>query len=74
MNFCLSIGYGSLLIFQGEFNTNSNAPLTNGDLVIVLFSMMFGSFALSSSAPVLKTISESCHAAVEFFELMEGNL
>jgi ATP-binding cassette subfamily B (MDR/TAP) protein 1 len=71
MNFALSLGYGGLIIFNQEINSNTGLRFSSGDVMTVLFSMMFGAAAFGGSAQILKTMVEASTAAVEFFDLME---
>jgi ATP-binding cassette subfamily B (MDR/TAP) protein 1 len=71
MTYGLALGYGSLVIFNGEVNSNTGLRFNTGDVMIVLFTMMMGSVAVGASTPIIKTVLEACSAAVEFFDLME---
>jgi ATP-binding cassette subfamily B (MDR/TAP) protein 1 len=71
MNFALALGYGSLIIANRELNDNTHRLFYSGDVMTVLLAMMFGAAAFGSSAPIIRAVMETRHAAVEFFELMK---
>lgn len=70
-SYALAVGYGSHLISSEAVNHNSGEKFGAGDVITVLFSIIFGCFSLGQAAPNLKAIHEACGAAVEFFNLRE---
>jgi ATP-binding cassette subfamily B (MDR/TAP) protein 1 len=71
MTFALSIGYGSYEIYLGEKDKDGLPVFNVGNVMTVLFSMMYGAYGFGASAPVLKFVIEAKNAAIEFFELLE---
>jgi ATP-binding cassette subfamily B (MDR/TAP) protein 1 len=69
--FAISIGYGAYIIYMKEHNPNTGLLMNTGDVMTVLFSMMYAAYSFGSCTPVLKAVLEACDAAVEFFSLME---
>lgn len=69
--YALAIWYGSKLILAGEINYNSGKPFRAGDVLTVLFTIIFGSFSLGQASPNIKAISEACTAAYDFFTLLK---
>ena len=70
-SYALSIWYGSILINSGEINGNSGEKFKAGDVLTVLFTIIFGAFSLGQTTPNIKAISEACTAAYDFFKLLE---
>lgn len=70
--YALAIWYGaSLLIAGGELNSVSGSPFGPGDVITVLFATIMGAFSLGMAAPNLKSITDACSSAIEFFETYE---
>lgn len=69
--YALAIWFGSVLIYNKEENKNSGQPFQAGDVLTVLFTIIFGSFSLGQASPNMKAISEACNAAYDFFKLKE---
>jgi ATP-binding cassette subfamily B (MDR/TAP) protein 1 len=69
--YALAIWFGSTLIMNGEINNNSGKPFQAGDILTVLFTIIFGSFSLGQASPNIKAISEACTAAYDFFTLLK---
>lgn len=69
--YALAIWFGSLLIYNKEENKNTGEPFKAGDVLIVLFTIIFGAFSIGQASPNIKAISEACNAAYDFFALME---
>jgi ATP-binding cassette subfamily B (MDR/TAP) protein 1 len=70
-SFTLAIWYGSYLISNEELNGNSGKTFQAGDVMCVLFTVIFGVFSLGQATPNFKAIFEAINAAHDFFELME---
>lgn len=67
----LAIWYGSKLLFDKEYNSNSDRPFKAGDVMTVLFNIIFGALGLGTAAPNFQAINEACVSAYDFFELKE---
>jgi len=72
-SYALAVGYGTYLIASQTVNSNSNSVFGAGDVITVLFSIIFGCFALGQGAPNIKAIYEATLAAGELFALRELN-
>lgn len=70
-SYTLAVWFGSRLIYEKEFNSNTGKPFAAGDVLTVLFTIVFGAFSLGQAAPNMKAISEAMNAAYEFFELLQ---
>ncbi len=70
-SYTLAIWFGSRLIAAQEINGNTGKPFQAGDVLTVLFTIVFGAFSLGQAAPNIKAISEAMNASYEFFELMK---
>ena len=70
-SFGLSIGVGAIFIIDKEVNRPDGKLFSVGDVITVIFSIIFGSFALGQSAPHLKAIANSCEASRELFYLLD---
>jgi ATP-binding cassette subfamily B (MDR/TAP) protein 1 len=70
-SYTLAIWYGSFLISNREQNGNTGKTFQAGDVMCVLFTVIFGAFALGQASPNIKAIFEAINAAHDFFELME---
>jgi ATP-binding cassette subfamily B (MDR/TAP) protein 1 len=70
-SYALAVGYGTSLIYNQDINSNSGNVFGAGDVITVLFSIIFGCFSLGQCAPNVKAIYEAKYAAIEYFELKE---
>jgi len=70
-SYSLAVGYGTYLISSQTVNTNSGEFFGAGDVITVLFSIIFGCFALGQGAPNIKAMYEASVAAGELFALRE---
>jgi ATP-binding cassette subfamily B (MDR/TAP) protein 1 len=70
-SYTLAVWFGSRLIYEKEYNSNTGKPFAAGDVLTVLFTIVFGAFSLGQAAPNVKAISEAMNAAYEFFELLQ---
>jgi ABC-type multidrug transport system fused ATPase/permease subunit len=70
-SYALAVGYGTYLISSQTVNTNSGEFFGAGDCITVLFSIIFGCFALGQGAPNIKAIYEASIAAGELFHLRD---
>jgi ATP-binding cassette subfamily B (MDR/TAP) protein 1 len=68
-SYTLAVWYGSILISNQEYNPVTHAVFKVGDILIVLFTVVFGSFSIGQAAPNISAISQACSEAWEFFEL-----
>lgn len=68
-SYTLAVWYGSTLIADGEYNPKTKAAFKAGDVLIVLFTVVFGSFSVGQAAPNINAISAACTEVYEFFEL-----
>lgn len=67
-SYSLAIWYGSTLIGK-DYNDNTKELFKAGDILTVLFTIIFGSMSLGQSSPNFTAITEACVAATPFFEL-----
>jgi ATP-binding cassette subfamily B (MDR/TAP) protein 1 len=70
-SYALAVWYGSVLIQDKEYNENFKRNFSAGDVITVLFSIIFGCFALGQAAPNVHSIYTACEAATDLFELIE---
>ncbi len=70
-SYTLAVWFGSRLIAEKDINGNTGKPFQAGDVLTVLFTIVFGAFSLGQAAPNIKAISEAMNASYEFFELMK---
>jgi ABC-type multidrug transport system fused ATPase/permease subunit len=68
-SYTLAIWYGSTLIYKQEINSNTGKPFAAGDILTVLFTIVFGALSLAQAAPNIKAVTEAMNAAYDFFEL-----
>ena len=68
-SYTLAVWFGSILIANQEYNPVTNRVFKVGDILIVLFTVVFGSLAIGQAAPNISAISQACSEAYEFFEL-----
>lgn len=69
-SYAIAVWFGSKLIAEKEFNSNTGKPFAAGDVMTILFTIVFGAFSLGQAAPNIKAISEAMNAAYDFFELV----
>ena len=70
-SYALAFWYGALCIANGDINWNTGKPFAAGDVLIVIFSIVFGSYALGQASPNFAAISKACQAASELFTLLD---
>ena len=68
-SYTLAVWFGSILIANQEYNPVTRKVFQVGDILTVLFTVVFGSFAIGQAAPNISAISQACSEAYEFFEL-----
>jgi ATP-binding cassette subfamily B (MDR/TAP) protein 1 len=71
VTYAVAIWYGAYLIANKEYNSNTNAAFQAGDVMTVLFSIVFGAFALGQASPNIKAINDAISAASELFWLID---
>ena len=69
--FFVALCYARKLIGDEVWNDNANRPMSNGDIVTVVFCTIITVFSIGLLAPNLKTIRESAIAASDYFTLYE---
>jgi ATP-binding cassette subfamily B (MDR/TAP) protein 1 len=69
-SYSLAVGYGSYLISSQQVNTNSNQIFGSGDVITVLFAIIFGCLSLGQATPYVRAMYEAMYTASEFFTLM----
>jgi ATP-binding cassette subfamily B (MDR/TAP) protein 1 len=67
--YCMAIWYGSVLITNKEFNSQTGKLFAGGDILTVIISVIMSGISLGSAAPNLKAMKEAQIAASDFFEL-----
>ena len=70
-SYSLAVGYGSHLIASQQVNKNNGTVFGSGDVITVLFSIIFGCLSLGQAAPNIRAMYEAMVTAVEFFTLLE---
>jgi ABC-type multidrug transport system fused ATPase/permease subunit len=70
-SYALAVGYGSYLIANSSTNKNSGNAFGAGEVIIVLFSIIFGCFSLGQSTPYLNAIISACRSARGLFYLLD---
>ena len=71
-SYALAVGYGSKLISDpNEINSNTGKVYGAGEVITVLFSIIFGCFSLGQAAPNIKAMMEACGAAQDYFNLKQ---
>jgi ATP-binding cassette, subfamily B (MDR/TAP), member 1 len=70
-SYTLAVWFGSKLIYEKEYNSNTGKAFAAGDVLTVLFTIVFGAFSLGQAAPNVKAITEAMNAAYDFFELLQ---
>jgi ATP-binding cassette, subfamily B (MDR/TAP), member 1 len=70
-SYALAVWFGSKLIYEKEYNSNTRKPFAAGDVITILFTIVFGAYSLGQAAPNIKAISEAMNAAHDFFELLK---
>lgn len=66
-----AIYYGAELILSFEPISATNSLMSGGDVQIVLTGIVFGCLALGECIPHMKSITDACAAAYDFFELRD---
>jgi ATP-binding cassette subfamily B (MDR/TAP) protein 1 len=69
-SYALAVGYGSYLISSQSVNENNQKIFGSGDVITVLFSIIFGCLSLGQATPYIRAIYEAMIAASDFFNLM----
>jgi ATP-binding cassette subfamily B (MDR/TAP) protein 1 len=69
-SYALAVGYGSYLISSESVNANNARVFGSGDVITVLFSIIFGCLSLGQATPYIRAIYEAMMAASDFFNLM----
>jgi len=69
-SYALAVGYGSYLISNVRVNINKGEPFGAGDVITVLFSIIFGCFSLGQSTPYINSILAANNAARGLFVLL----
>ena len=70
-SYSLAVGYGSYLIYNQEVNENNGQIFGSGDVITVLFSIIFGCLSLGQATPYVRAMYEAMLTASEFFTLLE---
>ena len=70
-SYALAVGYGSYLIANRSTNKNSGNAFGAGEVITVLFSIIFGCFSLGQSTPYINAILSACRSARDLFALLE---
>ena len=68
-SYALGIGYGSCLIANSKLNNESDG-VGAGVVITVLFSIIFGCFALGQAAPNIKSMVEARNAGKDYLLLL----
>lgn len=68
-SYALAVGVGAKFISDGV--KIGDDLVSVGDIVTVIFTIIFGSFSLGQAAPNLKAISTACDSAREYFFIKE---
>jgi ATP-binding cassette subfamily B (MDR/TAP) protein 1 len=69
-SYALAVGYGSYLIANGSTNRNSGNAFGAGEVIVVLFSIIFGCFSLGQATPHINAIFCACRSARSLFHLL----
>jgi ATP-binding cassette subfamily B (MDR/TAP) protein 1 len=69
-SYSLAVGYGSYLISSQQVNQNSNQIFGSGDVITVLFAIIFGCLSLGQATPNIRAIYEAIVTSGEFFALL----
>lgn len=69
-SYALAVGYGSNLIANKSTNINTGKAFGAGDVITVLFSIIFGCFSLGQATPYINAILAACNAAKGLFALL----
>ncbi len=75
--YSVAILYGSVLIYKNgdktfnEETKESEIDFGAGDVITVIFAIIFGCFSLGQAAPNIKCIYEALNASLDYFELKE---
>jgi len=71
-SYALAIWYGSILVYKNGNNEKKNFKA--GNVITVIFAIIFGCFSLGQAAPNIKAIYEACNAAQDYFELKDRKI
>ncbi len=71
-SYALAIWYGSILIYKNGNENEKNFKA--GNVITVIFAIIFGCFSLGQAAPNIKAIYEACNAAEDYFILKERKI
>lgn len=69
--YSMAIWFGSTLIANSEYNSNTGKLFAGGDVVTVIIAVIMAGISLGNAAPNFKAIKEAQIAASDFFELCE---
>jgi ATP-binding cassette subfamily B (MDR/TAP) protein 1 len=69
-SYALAVGYGSYLISSQQVNKNNNTVFGSGDVITVLFSIIFGCLSLGQATPNIRAMYEAVVTSGEFFTLV----
>lgn len=69
--YAMAVGVGSKFIADEDINGNTGDPFEVGDIITILFTIVFGAFYLGQVIPNIKAIASACEASREFFYLLE---
>lgn len=69
--YAIAIGVGAKFIEDKEVNKSDGTVFQIGDVLTVIFTIVFGAFSLGQAAPNLKAIAAACEASKEFFYIYE---
>jgi ATP-binding cassette subfamily B (MDR/TAP) protein 1 len=69
--YCMAIWYGSVLITNKEYNSQTGKLFGGGDILTVIISVIMAGISLGNAAPNFKLIRQAQIAASDFFELSE---
>jgi ATP-binding cassette subfamily B (MDR/TAP) protein 1 len=70
-SYSLAVGYGSYLISNQVVNKNNNNVFGSGDVITVLFSIIFGCLSLGQATPNIRAMYEAVITSGEFFTLLK---
>ena len=68
----LAFWYGSILIEHKEYNAIFNRDYESGDIFIILFSILIGSFSIGNLSPCLKSFSQGKVAGYKIFQILDS--
>ncbi len=67
--FALATWYGGELLLNKEKNSNTGLMLGVGEVLVVLFSIIFGSLSVGQVAPIVNLINAAVNNTNDFFDL-----